>query len=283
MFLPFAAMIVQFGVVWPVGSALDLGQWVESESDDGGWTFIFDEEFRRVGWMVALLFVAQLVALVKVVQRLSPTTLAANPKYREFPTAEKTVDSWGHHLKERTPALLFDYESEAETNLLWEQRPFWAGGCLLNVSPILAALTVGFFGSGLGPGPSEPRIFILLGFYALAMALLVYGAKIVKSQPKIDDRLIFDFEKNEVQRIALHDPFCKPERWFGFDTIDRLVFTKRVFSSGAVSDSSLDLKAPDICLKLFWRESGNCESLIRKIADKFSAKIETETVQLSDD
>lgn len=280
--LPFLAMFVVFGFVWPIGSALDLGQWVESESDDGGWTFFFDEEYRWVGWAVTIFFIFQLFALYKVVQRMFRKPLAANPKYRDFPEAKNAPESWEEQKNQNTPVLMFEYDSAVESDLRRQQRPFWAGGCLMNLAPFLGALTAGVFGFTLDPGPSGPRVFILLGFYSLGVALLIYGAKVKATQPVVDDRLLFDFEAQEVQKIALHDPFCKPERWFGFEDIKHLIYTKGVRSNGAPRDGTLELVAGEGHFELFHRHSGDWGALARRLAEWFSTPLEIEEVTRSE-
>ncbi len=268
---PFAVMFAVVGFVWPVGSVLDLGEWMLSVSRKGH-TFTFKDEYRQLGWLIAAFFVAQTLVLTFVQRRVFRKPPVAS-KYREFPEVEKTAESWEERLREERSAWMLDYESALEADLRRQQRPFWAGGCLVNLTPILANFTVDLFGSVLDPGPSDSRLFILLGFYSLGVALLIYGVRVKSAQPIIDDRVLFDFKAKEVQRVALHDPSREPERWFGFEDIQHLSYKKVANSEGTGCHGSLALVTETERLDLFTRSPGDWLVLGERIAERFSTTV----------
>ncbi len=272
--LPFGALYLLFGVAWPIGTALNLGEWVLGEPGEGYYQFYFDDDFRWVGWAVSVFFAAQAFALVKVWSRLFRDPPAANPKYREFPQSGRTAGLWEHRLGQDHSALMCDYTSRLESRLRWQQLPFWVGGCLMFLSPVLAASTARILDSFKGDDPTDVGGILLIGLYLTGLCLLVVGALVKKAQPFVDDRLIVDFERSEVQKIALHDPFCEPERWFGFDDIKHLLYTKGLRTSGNLCDGSLEVVAEDGRFSLFSQSLGDWEALANRLAKKFSTRLE---------
>lgn len=228
---PFLFLYIHFAVIWPVGSVLLLGDWFHTEGDansDGGWTFRFDHEYSYVPWLVAVLFLVWMWVVSKLSSRFiaSQSSAPANKKFLQLPQPKYEPAAWQTLLDEGSPQILHDYHSDGEVSNARRTLPFPLGVVIMGFGPASSSILV----SILDVFPSDLiflRGLVLAVPLAFGAGLMAWGLKLAKAQTNLDERLIIDFEKREVQKIALHDAWSEPVHWFAFDGVQRLSVTRR--------------------------------------------------------
>jgi len=289
VFLFMFVMIADMIFLWPIGSVLQLGQWVYNPphgDSDGGWTFLFDSPYDAVeSGFIKFVFLLVLAGLAYLAFRKpSPIKKSRNPLYRDTPQAPETPSGLMASLQAKPPRLLVNFDSHREEKLNQGLRslfgaPFvWAIG--LHLANFLALKAIP--SELLGRGATPQRFALLLAFSVPGILSLTRGLAALRARQSINDQLLFDFNAEQIFEVDLHDRRRnqRPKLLLGFGQIEKVRLLRVFRHSGETDRCELSLfansQARPILLvqSKIGSEQKACEDLAVLLAELLNAEVE---------
>ena len=276
---PFLPIPLVFGTMWPIGYLFRCGEFAINEK--GNSTFTFFPGYGGVPFALTLLFIIKVVILYKVLDRFfTGQKTEPHALLLELTQALEGAESWRKILDNDEKQVLLEYHSEREVKQARELWPVIAGVFCALFTPLIVATPVYLFSSP-EKMPAVGSLAAMILLYWLAGWLIAKAFRIKAGHHEIDDRLIVDFDKNEVQKIALHDRQAKPESWFGFGQIRKATLTKgKRHGEIRYSTLCLETEAREKEFSLFTNSSGDWEDLARELCFRFNTQLEIEVYEI---
>lgn len=210
-----------FGLSWPIGCILDLGEWEyrPSSGDEDSWSFIFEPAYAWVPWLCALVVLLWMLTSRHLLRKVTTWSKSAHPTFGKLPRVGDNVSDALKVLRTEHERILWEFDSSRE---LYQKKMAIGYGLTSFVLP--AGLWVGAFlaprlGSGmLGQPFSGSRVVLLIicavpGIWTGLRGL--YGAY---QRSRLDDQMLIDFRLEQIFRVDLaasESDFARPLLDFG--------------------------------------------------------------------
>ncbi len=203
-------------------NTLRLGEWEEYE--DGSF-FVYYQEFTLAPKLVTLFVILNFVAMGLLLWKYlrSQRVVASNEKYLALPPLGANLEFWKNIHRNPKKQFLKEYTTEEEARSGNKgSLPLALGVFLISASHLFVPALL----SGSEFLPDEPSLRgVLVNLLPLVPGYLLtlWAIRSGESQLKLDQRLIFDFDKKEVQKIDIHDALAEPTVWLKFDQLSHLL------------------------------------------------------------
>ncbi len=258
---------------WPVGAILGAGQWVQSHAGKKpSWHFQFDPSLQ---WMEQLVLWGSGLIIIRLY--LHSRSLQArhqqpqNPRCRDIPSVDSLRDL-ASGLEPRPDQLLIEYRSTNERALQERSQTFFSGILIW-----IVCLQLGNWVTQMVPTRpfSPPRLLLLAICMGLPLARLRSGLPALRLSQELDERLLFDFSRQEISNINCNgDGQTPPARLLRFSEIEQVELRLHKSSKGTFVTASLFLTSPNdpplqiaYCLQVRASDTQPIVQAAQKLAD----------------